>query len=241
MQARTGFSCAGLLNMRHSVLFHSSGRRTGIRMTRTFGELIRDLEERLQIGLPGPQAQMRMAPAREDALERLGVRGKSCREAGVLVMLLPSDDTPHVVMTVRRDHLPDHAGQVSFPGGRREEGETLMETALREAHEEIDLSPDDVEVLGALTPLFIPPSNFCVYPFLAFTGRRPDLRPHDYEVERIVEIPLPELLDEATVRREAWTIRGEELLVPYYDVLGLRIWGATAMMLSELLALARPR
>lgn len=209
------------------------------RMNARFDELIRVLKRRLPAGLPGPEAQIRMAPMRASAFERIEVKDRACREAGVLLMLLPIDDTPHIVVTVRRSDLTDHAGQVSFPGGRRERGEPLLQTALREAQEEVDLSPHDVEVLGEMTPLFIPPSNYCVYPFLGFTRRRPALRPHDYEVERIVELPLPLLLDESTIRRERRTLLGEEVLVPYFDVAGLQIWGATAMMLSELVSLAR--
>ncbi|MEX2399371.1 MAG: CoA pyrophosphatase [Rhodothermales bacterium] len=199
---------------------------------------MRSLARRLKRGRPGPRAQVRMAPVRDDALDRLAVKERSCREAGVLMMLLPIGDTPHVVVTVRRDHLPDHPGQVSFPGGQRERGESLLETALREAHEEVGLSPSDVEVLGEMTPLFIPPSNFCVYPYLGYALHRPALKPHDYEVERIVEIPLPDLLADGAVRREPWTLHDEEILIPFYDVGGLQIWGATAMMLSELVALA---
>lgn len=209
-------------------------------MTLRFEALIRLLERRLEeASLPGAEAQIRMAPVRNGALERLEVRNRSCREAGVLMMLLPVEDAPHVVLTIRRDHLSQHAGQVSFPGGRREAGEPLLQTALREAQEEVDLLPGDVEVIGEMTPLFIPPSNYCVYPFLGFTRQRPVLRPHDFEVDRIVELPLSLLLEDSAVRRERWTVRGEEVLVPFFDVAGLQIWGATAMMLAELVALAR--
>lgn len=207
-------------------------------MNPRFDDLIELVEQRTHESLPGPKAQMRMAPVRDDALDRIGVRNRSCREAGVLLVLLPVNDTPHVLVTVRRNHLPNHAGQVALPGGRREEGESLLQTALREAQEEVDLDPEEVEVIGPLTPLFIPPSNYCVYPFLGFARRHPILRPHDYEVDRIVEIPLPHLIDDSAVRRERWTIRGEQVLVPYFDVGGLHIWGATAMILSELVELA---
>ena len=207
-------------------------------MPASFHDVIERLQARFGLGLPGPEAHLRMAPVRADAVERLTVTGRSCREAAVLMVLLPVAETPHVVVTVRHADLPEHAGQVSLPGGRREEGETLLETALREAHEEIALAPGEVEVIGPLTPLYVPPSNYCVYPFLGYVRDRPTMRPHDVEVDRIVEIPLPGLIDENTVRREDWTVRGRQLTVPYFDVGGLQIWGATAMMLAELVVLA---
>lgn len=180
-----------------------------------------------------------MAPHRTDAVERTSVEGRSCREAGVLALIHPVGDAAHVVVTVRRGHLTDHAGQVSFPGGRRESDEPLLQTALREAQEEVSLSPDDAVVLGRLTPLYIPPTNFCVYPYVAYTRIRTRLAPHDYEVERIVDVPIADLLDPNSIRTEVWTVRGDDVNVPFFDVVGLQIWGATAMMLSELLALLR--
>lgn len=206
-------------------------------MPRSFEDTIRRLEKRLLHPLPGPAAQLRMAPERRDAEERIQVRGRNCREAGVLVLIVPENGLPHVVLTVRHLHLPDHPGQVSFPGGRREDGESLMHTALREAHEEVDVSVSAVEMLGPLTPLYIPPSNYCVFPYLGFARTNLVLTPHDLEVERIVRVPLPGLLEETARREEIRTIRGQRVLVPYFEVSGLQVWGATAMMLSEVVAL----
>ena len=149
------------------------------------------------------------------------------------------DGAPTVVLTVRREELPDHAGQISFPGGQREGDETLFETALREAKEEVDLAPDPVRLLGALTPLYIPPSNFCVHPFVAVVSHVPTLRPTDREVGEILHVSLPHLLAPATRVVETWTLHGTDVDVPYYDVAGHTVWGATAMMLAEMLATAR--
>lgn len=206
-------------------------------MSRPFEQTVDFLRRRLDAELPGPKAQVRMAPSRVDAAERLLVEGRDCREAGVLALLYPRAGEAHLLMTVRRAHLAQHAGQVSFPGGRRENDEPFLQTALRETQEEVGIDPDHIEVIGQLTPLFIPPSNYCVYPFLGFTEDEPDLVPHDYEVERIVHVPLRHLLEEANIREEEWTIRGERLNVRYYDVEGLTVWGATAMMISEIVAL----
>ncbi len=180
-----------------------------------------------------------MAPRAPARRKELSIEGRSCREAGVLALLMPHDSGPVVVLTVRRDELPDHGGQISFPGGQREGDETLVDTALREAHEEIGLSPDSVRLLGPLTPLYIPPSNFCVHPFLGAAPKRPPLTPTDREVSRVLRISLQRLLDPDTRVWEPWSLHGERVDVPYYDVDGHTVWGATAMMLAEVLAVAR--
>jgi 8-oxo-dGTP pyrophosphatase MutT (NUDIX family) len=198
------------------------------------------LGDQLKGPLPGHDAHVTMAPryaARHDALS---VRDKGCREAGVLVLLYPQPDgTPAVTLTVRRDHLPDHPGQISFPGGQREGNETLDATALREAEEEVALDPTTVTLLGPLTPLYIPPSNFCVHPHVGLVQRVPTLTPTDREVDRVLPAPLSHLLDPKTRVVEPWTLHGTEVEVPYYEVEDHTVWGATAMMLAELLAVVR--
>jgi len=201
------------------------------------------LSDRLHRPLPGHDAHLHMSPRTPRRREALSVEGKSCRKAGVLVLLLPHEDTSAVVLTVRRDDLDDHAGQISFPGGKQEAGESLDETALREAHEEIGVSPASVRLLGSLTPLYVPPSNFCVHPFVGVGPSAPCLRPTDREVEDVLRAPLPLLLAPDTRTEERWTLYGEKVNIPYYDVDGHTVWGATAMILSELLAIvgeARP-
>jgi len=175
-------------------------------------------------------------PARQSALS---VHGRDCREAGVLVLLLPQNEHLAVVLTVRRDHLPDHAGQISFPGGQREPDESLATTALREAEEEVALPPSDVDLLGRLTPLYIPPSNFCAHPFVGRVASAPALRPADREVRQVLRVPLSHLLAPATRKTETRRLNGTDVAVPYYDVDGHTVWGATAMMLAEFLAVAR--
>lgn len=208
-------------------------------MASSLSRLAPRLAERLGSPLPGHEAHLRMAPRNPDRQADLSVNARDCREAGVLVLLHPDDAAPSVVLTVRRDHLPDHAGQIAFPGGQRERGESLSGTALREAEEEINLSPASVDVLGALTPLFIPPSNFCVHPFVGHTPSPASLRPTDAEVGRILQVPLAHLLDPATRTTETRLLSGRDVDVPYYDVAGHTVWGATAMMLAEFLAVVR--
>ncbi len=203
-----------------------------------FTDCLADLRHRLARPLPGRAAQFRMAPRYRQDAALADVRGKPCREAAVLALLHPmADGVPALVLTVRPPDLRHHGGQVAFPGGRREPGESLEATALREAHEEIGLPPEQVELLGALTPLYIPPSNFCVYPFVGAMAVPPVLYPADEEVAEILHVPLPLLQAADTRRVESWRLHGREVEVPFFALAGHKVWGATAMMLSELLAL----
>jgi 8-oxo-dGTP pyrophosphatase MutT (NUDIX family) len=159
------------------------------------------------------------------------------RHAAGLLLLFPVDDLAHLVLTVRADTLQRHGGQVSLPGGVVEPGESLEQAALREAHEEIALPLGDVRVLGELTPLDIPVSGFRLHPIVAVHPARPPLTPSDVEVARILEIAVDELLNPerfVTTERER---DGVTFSVPAFRVAGVEIWGATAMVLAEFLAL----
>jgi 8-oxo-dGTP pyrophosphatase MutT (NUDIX family) len=145
-----------------------------------------------------------------------------------------------VVYTVRKDDLADHAGQISFPGGSIEAGDgSLMETALREAEEEIDLSPGLVEVIGELEEMYIPPSNFRVSPFVGLLTPEAEMVLSPDEVEEIFTVPLTTLTAHETFRKVLWSRDGRDYEVPVFaveDTVSRNIWGATAAITAALLA-----
>jgi 8-oxo-dGTP pyrophosphatase MutT (NUDIX family) len=179
-----------------------------------------------------------MAPSHRLDRFLLSTENKVCREAAVLALLYPdADGEAHLLLTARPDALRDHAGQIAFPGGRREDGETFEQCALRETHEEVGIAPELVEVWGALTPIYIPPTRFCAYPFVGAVDALPVLTLQPSEVARVLRVSLARLLDPATRATGQWSVRGETSDVPLYRLPGGDVWGATAMMLSELLVL----
>ncbi len=158
------------------------------------------------------------------------------RLGGVLILFYCYQDELYLVLTRRREDLNNHAGQISFPGGKHEMDESLQETAVREAHEEIGINPTALTILGKLTPLYILPSDFEVHPTVAWyaNGQRPTFHPSDDEVAEILEVPLRHLLQPENRAEEIWNLHDTDLSVPFFNVDGHKVWGATAMMLSEL-------
>jgi 8-oxo-dGTP pyrophosphatase MutT (NUDIX family) len=202
----------------------------------TFDAAVRTLQVALTQPLPGAEAQALMAPRPRRAWPE-GFNPARIRHAAGLLLLFPLEGRAHIVLTVRANALGRHGGQVSLPGGVTEPGETFEQAALREAHEEVALSPAGVRVLGALTPLDIPVSGFRLHPIVAAVDQRPGLRPSDGEVARILEVSLAELIDPSTKLAVSRTRDGQEFTVPVFQIHGVEVWGATAMVLAEFLVL----
>lgn len=201
-----------------------------------FANVIAQVDAALRRDLPGTAAQARLAPVPRRQWPA-GFNRARIRHAAGLLLVIPVEDHAYLVLTVRADTLGRHGGQVSLPGGVVEPGETLEQAALREAHEEIGLSLEPVRVLGALTPLDIPVSGFRLHPIVAASKTRPALAPAHGEVARILEVAVDELLDPARLRHTAREREGVALTIPGFHVAGEEIWGATAMVLAEFLAL----
>lgn len=180
----------------------------------------------------GQAAQSHMQPVPREN-RRPPSRPGDPRLGAVLMLLYEKERQLHLVLTRRRDDLQAHAGQISFPGGRSEPQETLKETALRETREEVGIQPAAITILGQLTSIYIFPSDFEVHPFVGWHEGAPVFRPQPEEVAEIVETPLAALFDEQTRREELWEWRDGTLHVPFYQIGEHKVWGATAMMLSD--------
>ena len=162
------------------------------------------------------------------------------KEAGVLILLFPVATGLAFFLTRRTDTVENHKGQISLPGGAQHVGESLEQTALRETCEELNVEAENVQLMdGPLTPLYIPVSGFRATPFVAHTLMRPQVVPEPGEVVEIIETPVGCIMDERNIVEEIWEIRGHRATVPYFNVNGNKVWGATAMILSEFAEMLR--
>jgi 8-oxo-dGTP pyrophosphatase MutT (NUDIX family) len=160
------------------------------------------------------------------------------REAAVLCALFEEAGEAHVILTRRSSNMRSHTGEVSFPGGRLDEGEAAVDAALREAREEVGIESAAVDILGPLSPLVTVAGEVLIAPFVGVLPVRPQLLPSPAEVERAFDVSLAELVSEGVYREELWTIPGEsERSISFFELIGDTVWGATAWMLRDLLEL----
>lgn len=200
-----------------------------------FEELVPKIEK---IALPGIDAQFKLAPEiRKKLGKSINVEERNPRQAAVLALLFPDEcNEIQMVFILRKSYQGVHSNQIGFPGGKIEKEDGSLEVAaLRETHEEIGVSAKNITVLKELTNVYIPPSNFLVTPFLGLVYQRPQYILEEKEVERIIEIPLKQVLsDDFISTKTITTSYATNLEVPVFKFQDEVIWGATAMMLSEI-------
>ena len=195
-------------------------------------EFINKIETSLGSKLPGTKAHDIM---RVDSRIPVSINSmtKSPTASSVLVLLFEENNSFNFILTLRTKKVETHKGQISLPGGVQEKNESLKETALREAEEEIGTLAKTIEIIGELSSIYIPFSGYKVHPYVGWTSAPPKLIPSAHEVERIIIVPISELIDEKNQAQKKTILRGIPVTMPYFSLKGEIVWGATSMILSE--------
>lgn len=202
-----------------------------------FDIFLKSISKIKHIPLPGQESQVKMSPSYRSALmSQQGELMKNARKAGVMALFYPDARyQTRLILILRKTYSGVHSAQVGFPGGKLEVDDPSLEyAALRETYEEVGVSIEKIEVLKALTELYIPPSNFMVYPYLGVTAQTPQFKKQDDEVEDLIEVVLEDFVNDNHVSSQMlMTSLGKKVEVPVFKLNGHTVWGATAMMLSE--------
>ena len=203
----------------------------------TTRDFIENLRIELLTKLPGVEAHLRLAPEiRKNDLQN-GIEPNHAMESAVLILLYPVENRLHTVVILRNVYDGPHSGQISLPGGKYEESDIdFLFTAIRESQEEIGINPSDIEIVGQLSRFYVRPSNFIVYPFIAYQPIRPHFHPDPTEVQRIIEIDIFKELNLDKIVNRTLTFKNDvQVYAPGFSVGGEFLWGATAMIMSELI------
>ena len=198
----------------------------------TINKIAEQLKTRLKKPLPGNEAHL-ITRIKTKSEVTFPNTIETAIPAAVLILLFPFKDEIQFFLTKRTEDVEHHKGQISLPGGIRENNETLEKTAVRETKEEVGIDPNSIMNLGSLTPFFIPVTGYIGHPFIGWCKEKPSTQVHDVEVNQLFSVSISELLDENILQNEEWNIRGYDAIVPYYNFGKCKVWGATAAILSE--------
>lgn len=206
-----------------------------------FDELIRFLEKKLPGELPGERAHALMKPRLQGGAPLSLKNTTPPREGGVMILFYNLDGQAHFPLIQRPEYEGVHGGQMALPGGKFEDDdEDLVRTALRETREEIGIAEEKIKVIGSLSTFFVAASNYVVKPVIGVINETPEFTPDPREVDGIITPSINQLIDPALKKEKELTVRnGFKLLSPYFDLGNRIVWGATAMMLSELVEIVK--
>ena len=199
-------------------------------------KVVEQLKKQIALQLPGIEAHRQMLPSGRKLDANYRELAVNYKQSAVLALLYPNQNSLHLLLTKRQEYVGAHSGQISFPGGKKEVHDSnLLETALRETKEETGISSNKIELIGALTPVYIPVSNFMVQPYLAFVNELPQLILNTREVRETIHVPIQLLMQEETrIQTKIIASSSMTLDVPAFYFDPHIIWGATAMMISEI-------
>ncbi len=197
--------------------------------------LIENIIENLKQPLPGKRAHKELAPYRNEI--ELDFKNKNPKIASTLLLIYPRDGETFFCLIERQEYEGTHSNQISFPGGKNESGESIKETALRETKEEIGVDPISINIIGELTQVFVPPSNFLIHPFVGYCDFTPSFKANDREVKRIIEINIEDLFKKDVIKFKKMSFKKNSgalnFNVPYLDLNNEIVWGATSVILNE--------
>jgi 8-oxo-dGTP pyrophosphatase MutT (NUDIX family) len=203
------------------------------------------IKHKLSESLPGVAAHLKMAPPhRVHELTNNLDNSLNAKKSAVLILFYHAGDALKMIVIRRSKYVGVHSGQIAFPGGRyEEEDKHVQTTALREIYEEIGISEEKIEILGRLSDIYVPPSNFLISVFVGYLSEKPEYKIQEREVDEVIEIPFTDFFKPDLIKEKDFYVGSlmAATKAPYYDVTNAEIWGASAMVISELLELLKDK
>ena len=200
-----------------------------------YRDIILKVFESFQNPLPGEKAHLELAPYRKNV--KFNYEQNKPKIASTLLLLYPKDNNVYFCLIERPEYEGTHSNQISFPGGKNENGETIKQTAIRETFEEVGIDPISINIIGEMTQVYVPPSNFLIHPFVGYLDLEPSFKADKREVKKIIEVNIEDLFSDEIIKNKKMTFNRKEgdfiLEVPYLDLNNEVVWGATSVILNE--------